>query len=215
MTGSIATVRIKRCIDTVSAVVLLACLSPLVAIVAAAVRIRMGRPILYRQVRIGMGEKPFTLIKFRTMRAPSAEEDELTTDAERTPPLGRLLRASSLDELPTLINVLRGEMSLVGPRPLLPEYLALYTPEERRRHLVRPGITGLAQVSGRQDLTFRQRFALDVQYVDNMSLRQDLRILAKTLRAVLSSDGVHTGQSFSSVDDIGAQEAVTRHRSSR
>lgn len=205
-----SSLRLKRTIDVIAASTLLVVFAIPLAICAIAVRTTMGAPVLFRQVRIGMREQPFELVKFRTMRASEPGEDELLTDADRITRIGRFLRASSLDELPSLVNVLRGEMSLVGPRPLLPEYLPLYTPEERRRHCVRPGLTGLAQVSGRQDLTFRQRFALDVEYVDSISLGIDVRILLRTLRAVVSSDGVRTGQSFSDVDDIGARDAVRR-----
>ena len=199
----------KRCIDIVAAGGGLVVSSPVLAAVGLAIRLRMGPPVLFRQKRVGRGERVFTLYKFRTMRQERGGEEQLTTDHVRVTRLGSLLRSTSLDELPSLWNVLRGDMSLVGPRPLLPEYLPLYTPQERRRHDVRPGITGLAQVSGRQGLTFRQRFALDAEYVDKQSLALDVSILARTFGAVFSSRGVITGQPLAEVDDIGARTALS------
>jgi len=199
---------VKRAFDIAASLVGLIVLSPLMLPAAVAVRLTMGSPVLFRQSRVGMHECSFTLCKFRTMRVPRTGEEQLMTDADRVTRLGGFLRTTSLDELPTLWNVVRGDMSLVGPRPLLVEYLPLYRDEERLRHSVRPGITGLAQVSGRQDLTFRQRFALDVEYVQRQSLLLDGRVLMKTIAAVLSSRGVKTGQSFAEVDDIGAREAL-------
>lgn len=203
---------LKRSFDVAASTVGLIVLSSLMFPIAIAIRVTMGSPVLFRQSRVGLNERSFTLCKFRTMRAPRAGEEQMMTDADRVTRLGGLLRSASLDELPTLWNVLKGDMSLVGPRPLLAEYLPLYTAEERRRHSVRPGITGLAQVAGRQDLTFRQRFALDVEYVEHQSLLLDLRVLIKTVVAVVSSRGVKTGQPFSEVDDIGAREALSATR---
>jgi sugar transferase EpsL len=175
---------VKEVLDrTAAAVGLLVCL-PLLAAIALAVRVGIGRPVLFRQPRPGLRERPFLLVKFRTMRPGPG------SDAERLTPLGRLLRATSLDELPELWNVLRGEMSLVGPRPLLMQYLKRYTPEQRRRHEVKPGITGWAQVHGRNAVGWEERFALDVWYVDHWSLGLDLRILARTVRVVLARRGV-------------------------
>jgi lipopolysaccharide/colanic/teichoic acid biosynthesis glycosyltransferase len=176
---------VKRAIDVVGAVTALVLFSPVFAVVAAAVLLVDGRPVLFRQVRPGLGGRPFTMIKFRTMRAPRAGEVWYDTDAQRVTRLGRFLRSTSLDELPELWNVLRGEMSLVGPRPLLVEYLDHYTPEELRRHDVPPGITGWAAVRGRNALAFRERLALDVWYVDHRCLALDLRILALTAWKVL------------------------------
>jgi sugar transferase EpsL len=175
----------------------------------------MGQPIFFRQARIGRNEIPFTIVKFRTMREPRPGEDRFHTDAERVTRIGHVLRKTSIDELPELWNVLRGHMSLVGPRPLLLEYLDLYSPAQRRRHDVRPGITGLAQVRGRQHLTFSQRLALDVEYVDTRSIRSDLSILFSTFRHVLRRDGIETGQSFADVDDMGIEahlDAQIRHQ---
>ncbi|BDG08533.1 sugar transferase [Anaeromyxobacter paludicola] len=181
---------VKRALDVVAAAAGLLLASPLLAVTAIAVRATMGSPVLFRQVRPGLHGRPFRIIKFRTMRAPRPGEVWHRTDAERVTRLGRLLRATSLDELPELWNVLRGEMSLVGPRPLLMEYLAEYTPEEWRRHDVLPGITGWAAVNGRCNLELRDRFKLDVWYVDHWSLWLDLRILARTAIQVVRRQDV-------------------------
>jgi lipopolysaccharide/colanic/teichoic acid biosynthesis glycosyltransferase len=151
---------------------------------------KLGSPVLFRQVRPGLHGKPFTMVKFRTMTDERGPEGALLPDAQRLTPFGRFLRASSLDELPELWNVLRGEMSLVGPRPLLMEYLPLYKPEQARRHEVRPGITGWAQVNGRNAISWPDKFALDVWYVDNQSLWLDIKILWMTVRKVLVRDGI-------------------------
>lgn len=184
--------RIKRLIDATGAATALVLLSPVVAWVALAVAATEGRPILFRQRRPGLGGNPFMLYKFRTMRVPRPGEVYYLTDKERITRLGRFLRATSLDELPELWNVLRGDMSLVGPRPLLTEYLEQYTPEERRRHDMRPGISGWAAVNGRNALRFRDRLRLDVWYVDHWSLRLDTRILAMTIAQVLRRTDVST-----------------------
>lgn len=159
--------------------------SPLMLLVAGLIRYSLGRPVLFTQVRPGRGEKPFRLYKFRTMREAYDAEGRPLPDIERLVPFGRYLRRTSLDELPQLWNVLRGDMSLVGPRPLFTSYLKCYTRRERRRHEVRPGITGLAQVSGRNHLLWDERLELDVQYVENISFWLDIRILAKTVAKVL------------------------------
>ena len=174
---------------------------PVVATIAVLVRIRLGGPVLFRQERPGVHGCLFTLVKFRTMTDARDPDGSLLGDAERLPAFGRFLRASSLDELPELWNVLRGEMSLVGPRPLLVRYLDRYTPHQARRHEVRPGITGLAQVNGRNALGWEEKFALDVHYVDSCSFVEDLRILAATIRDVLqqrdiSEPGHATAQEF-------------------
>jgi len=174
----------KRALDVAGALALLVVASPVLAVAALAIRATMGAPVLYRQRRTGLGGRVFTLLKLRTMR------DAAGPDAARITRLGAWLRALSIDELPQLWNVLRGEMSLVGPRPLLPEYLERYTPEQARRHAVRPGITGLAQVSGRNGLSWPEKFRLDLWYVDHASLALDLRILRRTLRSVLTARGV-------------------------
>lgn len=181
--------RLKRVTDVVVSGVALVVTAPLQAGVALVIACRLGRPVLFRQVRPGRDGVPFTLVKFRTM-LPADPGCEPLPDAARLTGLGRTLRATSLDELPTLWNVFTGDMSLVGPRPLLVEYLPLYSTEQRRRHEVRPGITGLAQVSGRNALPWTVRLTLDIAYVDRRSIGLDLRILIRTVGKVLGRDGI-------------------------
>lgn len=180
----------KRAFDVVISSLGLVALAPLLLVIAVAVWISMGRPILFRQARPGLHGRPFTLIKFRTMQEIPGLDGEPMPDADRLSRVGRILRTMSLDELPELWNVLKGEMSLVGPRPLLMEYLPLYSEEQARRHDVRPGITGWAQVHGRNSLTWEEKFELDVAYVDHRSLRLDLRILLRTFVQVLRREGI-------------------------
>jgi len=180
----------KRMLDVLGAATGLVLTVPVQAAAAVAVRRRLGSPVLFRQDRPGLGGRPFSLVKLRTMRDAVDESGRVLPDGARLTPLGRRLRAWSIDELPELWNVLRGEMSLVGPRPLLMEYLDRYTPEQARRHEVRPGITGWVQVSGRNALSWEEKFELDVWYVDHVSLGLDLRILWRTLRAVVMRDGI-------------------------
>ena len=182
--------RLKRLVDVVGAGTAIVVLSPALAAVALAVRVRMGRPVLFAQLRPGLDGALFEMWKFRTMTDDRDASGTLLPDAERLTAVGRFLRRTSLDELPELFNVLRGDMSLVGPRPLLPEYLPLYSPEQRRRHEVPPGITGWCQVNGRNALSWDDKFALDVWYVDHWSLGLDLRILAATVQAVLTGRGI-------------------------
>lgn len=181
----------KRVFDLTSAALLLVVLLPIVAIVALLVRLRLGSPVLFAQERPGLHGRPFRLLKFRTLTNEVDADGALLPDEMRMTALGSALRALSLDELPELINVVRGEMSLVGPRPLLMEYLPLYSPEQSRRHDERPGITGLAQVEGRNALSWEEKFRLDVQYVDTLSLAQDLRILMRTVLAVATRHGIN------------------------
>jgi lipopolysaccharide/colanic/teichoic acid biosynthesis glycosyltransferase len=181
--------RVQRFIDVVVVVVMLVLTAPVLLVVAALVAWRLGRPVLFRQPRPGLHGRVFTMAKFRTMHDVDPSRD-LITDADRLTRFGRILRATSLDELPTLVNILRGDMSLVGPRPLLVHYLDRYTPEQARRHLVRPGLTGLAQVRGRNSLTWEDRFELDVWYVDHRSLALNVRIMAETALTVLRRDGI-------------------------
>jgi sugar transferase EpsL len=181
---------VKRAVDVVGAAVALVVLSPVLAVVAVLVWLRMGRPVLFRQERPGLRARPFVMLKFRTMTDRRDESGAHLADDARLTRVGRVLRRTSLDELPELVNVLAGDMSLVGPRPLLMEYLPLYTPEQARRHEVRPGITGWTQVNGRNALTWDEKFALDVWYVDHRSLRLDCEILAKTVAQVVSGAGV-------------------------
>lgn len=181
----------KRALDLALALPLGLLLLPLGLVLAVLVRLCLGPPVLFRHVRPGLGGKPFTLLKLRTMLELRDGEGRPLPDGERLTPFGRFLRRTSLDELPSLWNVVRGEMSLVGPRPLLVEYLDRYTPEQARRHEVRPGITGWAQVHGRNAVSWEERLARDVHYVDHLSLRLDLRILARTVLAVLRREGIN------------------------
>lgn len=180
----------RRLFDVVAALAGLLILSPVLALVAIAVCWRFRRPVLFRHVRPGLRGRPFTLLKFRTMSDARDAGGRPRPDAQRLDRLGRFLRASSLDELPELWNVLRGEMSLVGPRPLLMDYLDRYTPEQARRHEVKPGITGWAQVNGRNAITWEQKFALDVWYVDHRLWLLDLKILGMTAVKVLGHEGI-------------------------
>ncbi|KRI01749.1 sugar transferase [Curvibacter sp. PAE-UM] len=180
----------KRLFDLVVAIAALAVLALPLLVLYAMVRRKLGSPALFRQVRPGLHGQPFMMVKFRTMTDERGPDGELLPDAQRLTAFGRFLRASSLDELPELWNVLRGEMSLVGPRPLLMEYLPLYSAEQARRHELRPGITGWAQVNGRNAVSWEERFRLDVWYVDHRSLWLDLRILWLTVRKVLVREGI-------------------------
>ena len=180
----------KRLIDLGGAGAGLLVLSPVLAAVAALVRLRLGRPVLFSQWRTGLDGRLFRLYKFRTMTDRRDRSGVLLADEERMTSLGRRLRSTSLDELPELFNVVKGDMSLVGPRPLLPEYLGLYSERQRRRHDVKPGLTGWAQIKGRNALTWEDKLELDVWYVEHRSLWLDLRILAATLRAVLTRQGI-------------------------
>lgn len=184
---------------------------PLLGVVAAVVRAKMGPPVIFRQLRPGLGGRTFELMKFRTMR-PRGSGADGEDDADRLTPFGRWLRASSLDELPELLNVLRGDMSLVGPRPLLPAYLSIYTPHHQRRHDARPGVTGLAQVSGRNALTWVQRLDLDVEYVERQSLRLDIAILGRTISAVVSRQGI-TGEGSATMHALAPGYATSAPRS--
>ena len=180
----------KRLFDVLAASLALILLALPLLVLTWVIRRKLGSPVLFRQVRPGLHGRSFTMFKFRTMTDERGADGALLPDAQRLTPFGRFLRASSLDELPELWNVLRGDMSLVGPRPLLIEYLPLYTPEQARRHEVRPGITGWAQVNGRNAISWEEKFALDVWYVDNRSLWLDLKILWRTVRKVLVRDGI-------------------------
>ena len=186
--------RSKRLFDLLTAAAIIAIAAPLMLSVAAAVRIGVGRPVLFRQRRPGLNAIPFDLVKFRTMSEARNADGTLKDDAQRMTALGRWLRRTSLDELPELFNVLRGEMSLVGPRPLLMQYVERYSPDQARRHHLPPGITGLAQVSGRNLLAWEERFELDVWYVDHWSFLLDMKILARTVVRLFAPQGVkHEG----------------------
>lgn len=180
----------KRLVDIVASATLLVLLSPILALVAWQIRQKMGSPVLFRQTRPGLNGLPFQMIKFRTMKDAVDAAGHALPDAERLTPFGQFLRGTSLDELPELWNVLKGDMSLVGPRPLLMDYLPLYSPQQSRRHEVRPGVTGWAQVNGRNALSWDEKFSLDVWYVDNRSLWLDIRILLLTVKKVLLRDDI-------------------------
>jgi lipopolysaccharide/colanic/teichoic acid biosynthesis glycosyltransferase len=181
---------IKRMLDVLFALSLIIVLSPLLLVVALVVRWSLGSPVLYAQLRPGLNEQAFTLLKFRTMREANDAHGNALPDADRLTMIGRLLRSWSLDELPELWNVARGDMSLVGPRPLLVQYLPLYNSSQRRRHEVRPGITGWAQVNGRNAVTWEERFSMDVWYVENRNLWLDFKIMYLTVIRVINRDGI-------------------------
>jgi lipopolysaccharide/colanic/teichoic acid biosynthesis glycosyltransferase len=199
----------KRLLDIAGAASALFLLSPLLAAMALASRLVLGRPLLFHQVRPGYLEKPFTIHKFRTMREAVDSLGLPLPDGERLHPFGSLLRRTSLDELPAFWNVLKGDMSLVGPRPLLPEYLPRYNLRQRRRHEVRPGITGWAQIHGRNKLSWEAKFEYDVWYVDHRSLWLDLRILALTVKQVLRRDGISQQGHATAQEFLGTEETST------
>lgn len=180
----------KRIIDLCISFILLALLSPLMLFLAIAVRIKIGSPILFRQQRPGLHGKPFYLYKFRTMNNAEDQQGNLLPDHLRLHAFGNILRKYSLDELPQLLNVIKGELSLVGPRPLLMEYLPLYNKEQANRHLVKPGITGWAQINGRNSITWEEKFNLDIWYVENTTILLDMKILWLTFKKVIQSEGI-------------------------
>jgi len=202
---SVARDRAKRLFDLVAATSAAVVLSPLIAVVAALVRVRLGPPVIFRQTRPGLGGRPFTIYKFRTMVDTRDANGALLPSVERTPAFGHRLRSLSLDELPELWNVIKGDMSLVGPRPLITAYLPRYNPEQARRHDVRPGITGLAQVSGRNAISWDEKFALDVRYVDTHDLPMDVAILARTIGAVVSGKGVRYSEDVDMPEFLGIE----------
>ena len=203
---------VKRLVDIVGAAILTVVLSPILAGLAAAIRLTMGSPVLFRQLRPGYKGHPFEVLKFRTMRAAVDAEGSELPDEERLTRLGVFMRQLSLDELPQLWNILRGDMSFIGPRPLLMEFLKWYSPEQMRRHDVKPGVTGWAQVQGRHAILFSKRLELDVWYVDNRSLTLDLKILGLTLLKVITMRGAQPAQADAEVDDVGLHDAVRRER---
>ncbi|MQA30969.1 MAG: sugar transferase [Luteitalea sp.] len=194
----------KRAFDALISGGGLILLAPLLAAIALFVRARLGSPVFFRQPRPGRAARPFTIVKFRTLRVSSS--DHADDDAARMTSVGRALRALSLDELPELLNVVRGDMSLVGPRPLLMQYLERYTPEQRRRHDVRPGITGWAQVNGRNALSWEEKFHLDVWYVDHCSFSLDLKILAMTMWKLAARDGISQPGHATATEFLGSTE---------
>lgn len=181
---------VKRLLDVIVVLIALVLIAPLMLMVALKIKQNLGIPILFRQIRPGLNGKPFEMLKFRSMRDAVDSQGNTLPDSERLTPFGKKLRSSSLDELPGLWNVLKGDMSLVGPRPLLVEYLPLYNQEQAKRHNVRPGITGWAQVNGRNAISWEEKFNLDVWYVENQSLFLDLKILLLTVKKVVVKDGI-------------------------
>lgn len=196
----------KRFFDLLVSLLLMILLSPLMLVIAILVRIKLGRPVLFSQARPGLHGKLFNIYKFRTMRDLYGPDGQLLPDGERLTSFGRFLRASSLDELPELFNVIKGEMSLVGPRPLLPAYLERYTPEQARRHDVLPGITGWAQINGRNALSWEDKFKLDLWYVDHHSLWVDLKILVITLWKAIKREGISTPGNPTAPEFMGSNE---------
>jgi sugar transferase EpsL len=203
--GSVYLTRVIQLSDVVAAAFLIVLMLPVWALVACVVRVSLGAPVLFRQRRVGLGGESITVVKFRTMREGVDSAGRRLADAERLTRLGAFLRRTSLDELPQLWNVFRGDMSLVGPRPLLPEYLDRYTPEQARRHEVKPGITGWAQVNGRNAISWEEKFALDVWYVDNRSFKLDIKILVLTVLRVFRGSGVNSGANVTMPEFLGSQ----------
>ena len=185
---------IKRPLDFLLALLAFIIFSPFLLITAVMVRVKLGSPVLFKQERPGLNERIFTLYKFRTMKDLRDEKGELLKDKDRLTSFGKALRASSLDELPELMNIIKGDMSIVGPRPLLTAYLPLYNEEQKKRHLVRPGLTGLAQVMGRNALTWNEKFALDIEYVNHITFLKDIKIIGKTVKQVFLKDGINMSE---------------------
>lgn len=203
----------KRAIDLILSASALLLLSPLMAVIALAIRIELGPPVLFRQERPGYKGRPFMMLKFRTMRAPVTGDGQSVPDEERISRLGSLLRRTSLDELPEAWNILMGEMSIVGPRPLLSSYLPYYSDEQMRRHDAKPGLTGWSQVHGRRRVPFQQRLAQDVWYVDHRSLRLDARIIFMTIGQVLRGSGAEP-ERFLSLSELGFERYAQEQRAS-
>jgi sugar transferase EpsL len=199
---------IKRAFDVAAAAAGLVVAAPALAVTATALRFSVGSPVLFRHQRPGLGGRPFTLYKFRTMTEAKGADGELLSDAQRLTTVGRVVRSLSLDELPQLWNVLKGDMSLIGPRPLLMQYLGRYSPEQARRHEVKPGITGWAQVHGRNTVDWERKFELDVWYVDHFSLALDARILAMTALSVVKREGISSVGHATMSEFMGSQKAA-------
>lgn len=193
----------KPLFDRVGAILALIILGPVILVVAVMVRIKLGSPVLFSQIRPGKDEKPFRLYKFRSMTNKMNEEGELMEDSNRLDGFGRFLRSSSLDELPELFNILRGEMSFVGPRPLLMKYLPLYNEEQRKRHLLKPGLTGYAQIMGRNLLTWNEKFSYDVRYVEKCSFWMDTKIFVKTIIVAIERKGISSASNVTMEDFLG------------
>lgn len=187
---------IKRLIDITLAIIAIIVLWPVILIIALLIKIKLGSPIIFKQNRPGINEKLFTMYKFRTMTDKKNSNGELLDDSQRMTKFGKILRTTSLDELPELINIIKGDMSIVGPRPLLVEYLELYNEHQRRRHEVRPGLSGYAQVNGRNSITWEEKFNLDIEYIDNLSFTGDCKIILLTLKKVFKREGITSDKSI-------------------
>lgn len=196
---------IKRCLDFVLSLLALILLSPVLLIVAVLVRIKLGTPVIFKQERPGRNEKIFRMYKFRTMTDQKDSEGRLLPDEIRLTPFGKKLRSTSLDELPELFNILKGDMSIVGPRPLLVRYLPLYNERQRHRHDVRPGFTGLAQVNGRNSISWEEKFEWDVKYVEKLSFGLDVKIILQTVKTVLKREGISSGTSVTMEEFKGTE----------
>lgn len=203
---------LKRLLDIIIASIALILLSPLYAYVAYKVKKNLGSPVLFRQVRPGLKGKPFEMIKFRTMKDAIDAQGNPLPDSERLTPFGKMLRSSSLDEMPELWNVIKGDMSIVGPRPLLMEYLPLYSPEQAKRHNVRPGMTGHAQVNGRNAIGWDEKFKLDTWYVDNQSTALDFKIMFKTVHKVLAKDDISAEGEATMTKFTGTKVKADEHK---
>lgn len=199
---------IKRCIDLILALIAVIVLSPILAVVAILVRCKLGSPVLYKQQRPGLHEGIFTIYKFRTMTDERDANGELLSDEMRLTKFGKILRSTSLDELPELFNILKGDMAIVGPRPLLVQYLPLYNQRQKLRHTVRPGITGYAQVNGRNSISWAEKFELDVQYVETISIGLDIKIFFKTIKSVVAREGINSETSVT-MEAFTGNEAET------
>ncbi len=201
---------IKRCIDLILSMIAIVLLSPVLIIVSILVAVKLGRPVIFKQKRPGLNEKIFTMYKFRSMTDERNEKGELLPDFVRLTSFGKKLRATSLDELPELFNILKGDMAIVGPRPLLVEYLPLYNEKQRKRHLVRPGITGYAQVNGRNSISWEEKFNLDISYMQNESFFLDVRIVIMTFFIVFSQDGINSDNDITMEDFRGTDNNKMR-----
>lgn len=203
----------KRPLDFILSLIALILLSPVLLITALIVRIKLGSPVLFKQDRPGLNEKIFTMYKFRTMTDELDKDGELLPDEQRLNNFGKLLRSTSLDELPSLFNILKGDMSIIGPRPLVIRYLPYYTSDEKKRHLERPGLTGLAQINGRNNLNWDERFSLDIKYVENISFKKDLMIIIQTFFKVIKKSDITSGDEMRLKDlDVERQNSYKKSK---